>query len=95
MTTKAKSVGAYITAAPKDRRAALTRLRKTIKAAAPKATEAISYGMGSRVLDEFSALLKPYIQSKGTIQLPADKPFPYGLVTKMVKAGIAEIKDAS
>ena len=120
MTTKAKTVGAYITAAPKDRRAALTRLRKTIKVAAPKATEAISYGMagykhngkyliyfaywkthvalygmGSHVLKAFAAELTPYVQSKGTIQLPADEPLPYGLVTKMVKTRIAEIEDAS
>jgi uncharacterized protein YdhG (YjbR/CyaY superfamily) len=120
MTTKGKTVGAYITAAPKDRRAALAKLRETITTAAPKATEAISYGMagykhngkyviyfaywkthvalygmGSRILDRFSAELKPYVQSKGTIQLPADKPLPYGLVTKMVRARIAEIEGAS
>ena len=45
MTTKAKTVADYVAAAPKDRRAALTKLRNTIKAAAPKATEGISYGM--------------------------------------------------
>ena len=120
MTTKAKTVGEYIAAAPKDQRAALTKLRKAIKAAAPKATEAISYGMagykqngkylfyfaywkehvalygtGSRVLDAYAAELKPYVQSKGTIQFPADEPLPYGLVTKMVKARIAEIEEAS
>jgi uncharacterized protein YdhG (YjbR/CyaY superfamily) len=120
MTTTAKTVAGYIAAAPKDLRAALTRLRKTIRAAAPKATEAISYGMagykhngryllyfaywkshvalygtGSRVLDAYAAELKPYLQSKGTIQFPADKPLPYGLVTKLVKARIAEIEAAS
>jgi len=120
MSTKAKTVGEYIAAAPKDQHAALTKLRKTIKTAAPKATEAISYGMagykhngkyliyfaywkthvalygtGSRVLEAFSADLKRYLQSKGTIQLPADKPLPYGLVTRMVKARIAEIEDGS
>jgi len=40
-----KSVGEYLAAAPKDKRAALTKLRKTIKAAAPKATESLSYGI--------------------------------------------------
>ena len=44
-TTPAKTVDDYIAAAPKDKRAALTKLRQTIKAAAPKATEIISYGM--------------------------------------------------
>jgi uncharacterized protein YdhG (YjbR/CyaY superfamily) len=45
MSTLAKTVDDYLAAAPKEQRAALTRLRKTIKAAAPKATESISYGM--------------------------------------------------
>lgn len=40
-----KTVDDYIAAAPKDKRAALARLRKTIKAAAPSATESISYGI--------------------------------------------------
>ena len=119
MTTKAKTVGEYIAAAPKDQRAGLTKLRSTIKAAAPKATEAISYGMagykhngkyliyfaywkahvavygmGGKVLEAFSAELRPYVQSKGTIQFPTDKPLPYGLVTKMVKARVVEIENA-
>src|SRR5258707_8026827 len=105
-TTKAKTVSEYIAAAPKAQRAALTKLRRTIKAAAPKATESISYGMagykhngkyliyfaywkehvalygtGTRVLKTFATELKAYVQSKGTIQLPAHKPLPYGLVT--------------
>src|SRR5438874_12624392 len=44
-TKRAKTVDDYIASAPKDRRAALTKLRLTIKAAAPKATELVSYGM--------------------------------------------------
>jgi uncharacterized protein YdhG (YjbR/CyaY superfamily) len=44
-TTRIRTVADYVAAAPKDQRAALTRLRKTIKAAAPKATESISYGI--------------------------------------------------
>lgn len=39
------SVAAYLAAAPPEKRAALQRLRRLIKAAAPKATEAISYGI--------------------------------------------------
>ena len=35
----------YLTALPEESRAALERLRKLIRAAAPDATEAISYGM--------------------------------------------------
>jgi uncharacterized protein YdhG (YjbR/CyaY superfamily) len=108
-----KTVDDYIAAAPKDKRAALTKLRKTIKAAAPKATESVSYGIVGYKLDRKSLIyfgywkdhvalygdydahapeLKLYDQSgKGTIRFPVDKPLPYRLVTKMVKARIAEI----
>jgi uncharacterized protein YdhG (YjbR/CyaY superfamily) len=46
-TTPITTVADYIAAAPKDKRAALMKLRKAIKAAAPKATEGISYGMAA------------------------------------------------
>jgi uncharacterized protein YdhG (YjbR/CyaY superfamily) len=117
MTSPAKTVDEYIAGAPTDKRAALTKLRQTIKAAAPKANEIISYGLvgykqgAKRVayfaywkahialygtshdfLKAHAAELEPYVQSKGTIQFPADKPLPYGLVTKIVKARIAEIE---
>jgi len=42
---KFTSVAAYLKAVPPAPRAALQKLRKTIKAAAPKATEGISYGI--------------------------------------------------
>lgn len=42
-TAPAKDVSAYLAALPKEQRAALQKLRKTIKSAAPKATEVISY----------------------------------------------------
>ena len=41
----AKDVEEYFAKAPGERRAALLKLRKTIRAAAPKATEAMRYGM--------------------------------------------------
>jgi uncharacterized protein YdhG (YjbR/CyaY superfamily) len=118
-TPKIETVDDYLSAAPKGQLAALTKLRKTIKAAAPKATEILSYGIvgfkqnGERVayfgywkthialygtsgrfIKANAAELKPYLQSKGTIQFPADKPIPYGLVTKIVKTRIAEIEKA-
>ena len=40
-----KAVAAYLAALPKDSRAALQRLRKDIRAAAPGATELIAWGM--------------------------------------------------
>jgi uncharacterized protein YdhG (YjbR/CyaY superfamily) len=42
-TTAAKDVESYLAATPEAMRAALERLRQTIKAAAPQATEGISY----------------------------------------------------
>lgn len=40
-----ETVAEYLATAPKDKRAALTKVRKAIRAAAPKATEGISYGI--------------------------------------------------
>lgn len=111
-----RTVDDYIAAAPTDKRAALMELRKTIKAAAPKATERISYGIvgfkhnGEPLLhfgywkthfalygsfDAHAADLEAYEQSgKGTVRFPADKPLPYRLVSKIVKARVAEIEKA-
>jgi uncharacterized protein YdhG (YjbR/CyaY superfamily) len=118
-TAPAMTVDEYLAAAPSDKRAALTKVRKAIKAAAPKATESISYGIvgykqrGERVayfgywknhialygtsgrfIKTHAAELKPYVQSKGTIQFPSDKPLPIGLVTKIIKARVAEVEEA-
>lgn len=41
----AKSIDAYLAAVPRDARAALERLRRAIRAAAPDAAETISYGV--------------------------------------------------
>jgi len=111
----AKDVDAFLAKVPADKRAALTRLRKTIKAAAPKAVELINYGVPMFRLDgknlvsyaaaanhcsfyvqspatmrAFAAELKDYKQGKGSIQFAADKPIPAALVTRLVKARIAE-----
>jgi len=42
---KPKTVKAYLAAVPKESRAALEKLRKNIRAAAPDATELIAWGM--------------------------------------------------
>jgi uncharacterized protein YdhG (YjbR/CyaY superfamily) len=52
------------------------------------------YGTSRDFIDEHVDELEPYLQSKGTLQFPADKPMPYGLVTRIVKARIAEIEKA-
>ena len=45
MATKPTTIDEYLAALSDDKRAALGKLRKTIKAAAPKAEECISYGL--------------------------------------------------
>jgi len=98
-TTRAKTVASYVAAAPKDQRAALMKLRKAIKAAAPKA-KSISYGMagfrcnGKRLAyfsywKDHCAL---YGVGKGTIKFSADKPLADRLVTKLIRAKIAWIE---
>lgn len=111
----AKDVDAFLAAVPTDKRATLEKLRRTIKAAAPKATELINYGVPMFRLDDknlvsyaaatahctfyvqspavmraFAAELKSYKQGKGSIQFAAERPLPAALVTKLVKARIAE-----
>ena len=114
-TGPAKDVDAFLAAAPADKRAALAKLRSTIKAAAPGAVELINYGVPMFQLDgknlvsyaaasahcsfyvqspavmrAFAAELKGYKQGKGSIQFQPDRPLPAALVTKLVKARIAE-----
>ena len=111
----AKDVDAFLAAVPPDKRAALEQLRKTIRAAAPKATELINYGVpmfrldgknlvsyaaaanhcsfyvqSPAVMRAFAAELKDYKQGKGSVQFAPDRPIPAALVTKLVKARIAE-----
>jgi len=110
----AESVDDYLAVLPEDARAALEKLRKTIKATAPKATEVISYQipaykhhgllvgfaalrdhctfhvMSPRVMRAHAAELKDYDVGKACIRFAASKPLPAALVTKLVKARIAE-----
>ncbi|MGH2492876.1 MAG: iron chaperone [Candidatus Limnocylindria bacterium] len=111
----AKDVDDFLAAVPPDKRAALLKLRRTIRAAAPKAVELINYGVpmfrldgqnlvsyaaatnhcsfyvqSPAVMRAFAADLKDYRVGKGSIQFAADKPIPAALVTKLVKARIAE-----
>jgi uncharacterized protein YdhG (YjbR/CyaY superfamily) len=111
----AKDVDEFLAAVPPNKRAALEKLRRTIRATAPKATELINYGVpmfrldgknlvsyaaaanhcsfyvqSPAVMKAHASELKGYKQGKGSIQFPADKPLPAALVTKLVKARIAE-----
>ena len=113
--TGPSNVDEYLAALPKPQRAALERLRGQIRAAAPQATETISYQMPAfkdrgRFLLSYAAFkdhcslypasegvrealgeaLAPYLSGKGTIRFQADKPLPTAMVTKIVKARLAE-----
>jgi len=52
------------------------------------------YGSTRHFVKAYAAELKAYDVSKGTIRFPADKPLPDRLVTKMVKARVAQIENA-
>src|SRR2546425_12330738 len=47
MAAKPQTIDEYLASASDDQRAALEKLRKTIKAVAPKAEECISYGLAA------------------------------------------------
>jgi uncharacterized protein YdhG (YjbR/CyaY superfamily) len=48
------------------------------------------FPMGSSAIEAFSEELKDFRTSKGTIQFPVDRPLPAELVSKMVKARVAQ-----
>jgi uncharacterized protein YdhG (YjbR/CyaY superfamily) len=108
------NIDEFIEAGTDEARATLKELRRVIRSAAPKATEAISYGipvfkhegllvgfsaykdhysffvMGTSVMHAFKNELKSYDTSKGTIRFPLDRPLPFALVRKIVKARVRE-----
>jgi uncharacterized protein YdhG (YjbR/CyaY superfamily) len=110
----AATVDEYLAATPDDVRTALAKLRRTIKAAAPKAVEVISYQipaykhhgllvgfatssglctfhiMSVEVTRAHAAELKGYKLGKASIRFAPNEPLPPSLVTKLVKARIAE-----
>jgi uncharacterized protein YdhG (YjbR/CyaY superfamily) len=47
---------------------------------------------GGSIVRTHAKELKGYSTSKGTIRFPQDQPVPVGLVTKLVKARIAELR---
>ena len=113
-SARVETVDDYLAAVPEDSRKALERLRKTIRAAAPKATEVISYQipaykqhgllvgfaasrehltfhlMSTSLMRARDDELKDYNTGKASIQFQAGKPLPASLVTRLVKARIAE-----
>lgn len=92
-------------------------MRRVIREVAPKATEAISYGIVGFKLDgrvlvycagwknhtsfypltpavrrEHGAALADYATSKGTVQFPLAEPLPIGLLKRLVRTRVAEVR---
>jgi uncharacterized protein YdhG (YjbR/CyaY superfamily) len=80
MASKPRNIDDYLAAVRADQRAALQKLRKVIRAAAPKAEECISYGLAAFRLDGkplvgFGASTKHcalYPMSSATVQAHQD-----------------------
>lgn len=107
----------YIAFQDKKFTALLEKMRSTIKKAAPKAEEVMSYGMigyryhgmlvylgafkghcslfaaSQSIRDKYKTELKPFKQSKGTIQFTLENPLPLKLVTNIVKDRVKENLD--
>jgi uncharacterized protein YdhG (YjbR/CyaY superfamily) len=101
-------IDTYIATCEPAVRPILRRIRATIRKAAPRAEERISYRMPAffqdGVLIYFAAFknhigiyppvrdktlkaqLARYAGPKGNLKFPLDEPFPYALLTKIVKA---------
>lgn len=96
---KPKSVAEYLGGATKEQRAALMKVRKAIKAAAPKATEGISYGIVAFKLHGRPLIYCGYAKAHcaiygagiGTIRFSPAKPLANRVIAKLVKARAARI----
>lgn len=112
-----EQVRAYIAGLPPDGRMRVTQLRQAIRAAAPRATDAFSYGIpafryngepllwyaGWRKHASIYPLtegmkrahadeLKGYEIAKGTLRFPLADPIPVGLVKRLVKTRLSELR---
>lgn len=118
MTRPAATIEAYLAGVAPQFRPLLRSVRRTIRAAAPKAAESISYGIptykqdGQRLI-YFSAAAKHcaihmvrkadldeavrlgFGIGRGSIRFTPDRPLPARLVTRIVKARLAEIRSAA
>ncbi|HET9016535.1 MAG TPA: DUF1801 domain-containing protein [Thermomicrobiaceae bacterium] len=100
---KPATVDEYLASLPDEARATLEALRRTIRAAAPEAEEAISYGMpsfryhGQRLI-HFAAAKRHcalYGTARGsTIRFPIGEPPDEEFVRSLVAARIADIEAA-
>ena len=53
----------------------------------------IGFYPGSGAIEAFKKELSPYTLSKGTVQLPLDKPIPVTLIKKIVKYNLQKTKE--
>jgi uncharacterized protein YdhG (YjbR/CyaY superfamily) len=113
----AATVDEYLALVAEPARTTLEKMRANIRAAAPEASEAISYGMptfkyrgkglvgiaafkkhcslfpmSGAVIDKFKDELEGFHTSKGTLQVPLDRPLSAALMRKIIKSRMAEIE---
>jgi uncharacterized protein YdhG (YjbR/CyaY superfamily) len=97
----------YIAGFPPSVQRMLQEMRRVIRTAAPDAEEAIKYRIPTFVLNEnhvgfyptpsgieaFQDDLSAYHSAKGSVQFPLDEPLPLGLVRKIVKFRVKEVRE--
>jgi len=88
---------AYLKCYPHSVQTRLKQMRSTIKKAAPRAQETISYGIPAFTLDgilvyfaAFKKELSTYKNAKGSVQFPHNHPLPLALITRIVKYRVRE-----
>lgn len=112
-----ETIDQYIFDQGEEVRPVLEKIRETIRASAPNATEKISWRMptfwqkenlihfaafknhiglypGGDATTVFASRLAGFKTTKGTIQLPYDRPIPYDLITEITcwRVAIAEAR---
>lgn len=101
MPRTAETIDQYIASFPAETQAILERVRAAIRKAAPDAQEAIKEKMPAYVQDGhdlvFFAASKQHVSvyplpSKRAVRFELDAPLRTALITKMVKARLAELK---
>lgn len=112
---KVETIDQYISEQAEEVKPILQKIREVIRAAAPDATERMSWQMptfwqgenlihfavfkkhigiypGGEATVVFADRLTEYKTSKGTIQLPLDKPIPYDLIADITRWRVAMVE---